>query len=215
MNETTMRPRPPVAPPRRGHRKRPIINATITRELDGIIYDCMVKTSLSQVYAKGDVTLVEILSDIGDILTATKFDIEKLDHRIVKILEGAPKTMNTFKEVWDYINVTGDPKSELIKLIESKEDHVEGKGLSTHDLTDILYEKLTNDYTKEELDAKFQIITDELHKAIIVLDRRIDGIDNRVTDLEEQNNMYLTRDPDEIPPRVKAGDIYGVIIREE
>jgi aspartyl/asparaginyl-tRNA synthetase len=75
----------------------------------------------------------------------------------------------------------------------------EGKGLSTHDLTDLLYLKLVNDYTKEELVEKFDII------------------ENRVTDLEI-NDSYpniAMSETDEAPATVKNGDIWYKVVTKD
>lgn len=142
----------------------------LTRKINNVIYEIMVKTNSNMVYVGEKDTLTEVLSKIADLLTENKENIDEVKKRYDEIISPSDDNPNegnkpsettgfkSFKEVWDYLNVNGEPKSELIRLIESKQASEEGKGLSENDFTDILYKKLLNDYTKEELDAKFDII---------------------------------------------------------
>ena len=117
-------------------------NIVLTRKLDGVVYEIMVKTVADMVYVDDSTTLTEKLYDIADLFTEYGNRQNELAEAYSKLVAGADENYNTFKEIWDYININGNPKSELIQLIESKQTSEEGKGLSTNDLTDVLYEKL-------------------------------------------------------------------------
>lgn len=153
----------------------------LTRKINNVIYEIMVKTNSNMVYVGETQTLTEVLSEIIDLLVTNKNQIKDIKKKYEEIVTPADGDITpdddkvsgfkSFKEVWDYLNINGDPKSELIRLIESKQSAEKGKGLSTNDFSDLLYEKLTNDYTKEQLDEKFKVIAtsqEELDKKITV-----------------------------------------------
>ena len=163
----------------------PVQKVILTRKFHNTVYELAVRTNTDAVFdAKYKYTVTEMLEDITNAL-----------------MEGCPEEFNTLKEIADYINVNGDPKSELIELIDNKVDKIEGKGLSTHDLTDVLYDKLVNGYTKEELDEKFEIITDELGN----IKTNIIEVEDRVQALEEKTNVEIGDAPAET---VKDNDIW-------
>lgn len=133
-------------------------NLILTKKLNGVIYELMVKTISDMVYTDEKTTLTETLNHIFELLTEFQEEYNALEESFNDIFKDSPETFRTFKEVWDYVNVNGDPKSDLIKMIESKQAAEEGKGLSTHDFDDILYAKLKYGYSKQELDDRFEII---------------------------------------------------------
>lgn len=133
-------------------------NLILTKKLNNVIYELMVKTNSDMVYTDEKTTLTETLNHIFELLTNFQGEYNELEESFKELVEDAPQTFRSFKEVWDYVNVNGDPKSALIKMIESKQAAEEGKGLSTHDFDDILYAKLKYGYSKEELDERFSII---------------------------------------------------------
>lgn len=135
-------------------------NTVLTKKLNNVIYELMVKTQSDMVYVDDSTTLTERLSEITDLLIQHEQNDVELKQSYEELVGDSNSNYNSFKEIWDYINVNGDPKSELIKLIDSKQASEEGKGLSECDFTTVLREKLVNDYTAKELDEKFQIIID-------------------------------------------------------
>lgn len=167
----------------------------ITKKLNNVLYEMIPKTHSDMVYVdkKYDVTLTEKLYDMCELLQSRKEDIDDIRVKYDEIVGGSPESFNTFKEVWDYVNINGDPTSELINLIESKQAAEEGKGLSTNDFTDYLYQKLKNGYSKEELDKKFNVI-----------DTRFERLEETI----EQNNEELNKKiDDEIDTREDEDDI--------
>lgn len=158
-------------------------NLVLTKKLNNVVYELMVKTNTDMVYVDDNHTLTEKLSDITDLLTDFHGDYDELKENFINVLQGAPETFNSFKEVWDYVNVNNNPKSALIQLIESKQAAEEGKGLSTNDFTDVMYEKLKNGYSRQELDDKFEIIIDQTTKTIEAFEeeiyKKIDEINKR------------------------------------
>lgn len=193
--------RPPVG-------KLPTKNVILTHEFNRILYALAVRTTTDAVYdSKYKYTLTEMLTDIASALTSNFEKIAEVSEAFNTLMKDCPEEFNTLKEIYDYINVNGDPKSALIELIDSKVDKEEGKGLSTHDFTDLLYEKLTNDYTKEQID---QFVADQAAATVEVSDRatiledRADAVEVRVEDLENANNMIVSSDV----PNVKDNDIW-------
>ena len=60
--------------------------------------------------------------------------------------EGVPETFDTIKEIYDYIKEHKEVATALNTAIANKVDKVEGKGLSTNDLTNELLTKLETAY---------------------------------------------------------------------
>ena len=170
----------------------------LTKKLDGVIYEMLVKTAANMVYVTPTMTLTEKLAQFTDDLLNINTKSDTLENKFADLLKDAPENFRTLKEVWDYVNVDGDPESALIKMIKGKQDAEAGKGLSTHDLTDILYEKLVNGYSPEELDEKFTLImTSQDQLAVKVenmgtylvdnintMNKTLEGFDNRIKDIE-------------------------------
>ena len=161
-------------------------NMVLTQKLDNTVYEMMPKTNSDMVYVDDETTLTERLYEISELFTEYGGKQDELKDAYLAIMDGADENYNSFKEIWDYININGEPKSELIKLIESKQNSEEGKGLSTHDLTDVLYEKIVNDYTKEELDEKFTIIFDDNDGFVATVNKKIADIENDISEINEE-----------------------------
>lgn len=176
----------------------------LTKKLNGILYELMVKTSTNNVYIDPDkkVTLTEKLGSIADDLLSLNEKSDTFENKFADLLRDAPETFNTFKEVWDYVNVNGDPESELIRMIKAKQDAEEGKGLSTHDLTDVLYEKLVNSYTNDELDALFDIVfkTEDEIKELVVksIEALHKTIDDEIEELRKSTTSSIESIAEEI-----------------
>lgn len=184
-------PHPHPHPPKPAPHDLPTKNVILTKEFNKVLYSLAVRTTTDAVFdTKYKYTLTEMLCDISDALITNFERIAQVSEAFNKLMENCPEEFDTLKEIADYIRVDGDPKSALINLIDSKVDKEEGKGLSTHDLTDILYEKLTNDYTKEQIDEMYdQVVT-------------------RVVTLEKKNNVYMNIDDPSVVPDVLDKDVW-------
>lgn len=176
-------------------------NTILTKKLNNIIYELLVKTSSDMVYTDSSTTLTETLSDISDILSTQNKSFEEVMSDIKALTKGADHLQDEIKEIYDYININGDPKSALIKMIEGKVDAEEGKSLTSNDFTDVLKEKLENGYTKEELDEKFLLVIDEIHKA------DTEGIVQRIDALEKRVNIVVSTD-DTAASKLPDGSIW-------
>ena len=172
-------------------------NTILTKKLNNIIYELLVKTSSDMVYTDSSTTLTETLSDIGDILSSQNKSFEEVMADIKALTKGADKLQDEIKEIYDYVNVNGDPKSALIKMIEGKVDAEEGKSLTSNDFTDVLKDKLENGYTKEELDKKFLVVIDEIHKTDAAgMVQRIDALEKRVNIVVSTDDTAASKLPD-------------------
>ncbi len=150
-------PRPPYKP--QPQKPIPTKNVVLSHKFGKTVYALAVRTTTDAVFdSKYKYTLTEMLADLSDALVSNLRKINSVSEKFDALMEGCPEEFDTLKEIVDYINVDGEnPHSRLLEILNNKVDKEEGKGLSTHDLTDILYEKIVNDYTKEQLDEKFDM----------------------------------------------------------
>lgn len=72
------------------------------------------------------------------------------DTQIANLVDSAPDTMNTLKELSDAISEHQDVTDALNAAIGNKVDKVDGKGLSTNDLTDTLKNQYDTAYTHSQ-----------------------------------------------------------------
>lgn len=130
-------------------------NLVLRKTIEGVLYDLMVKTVTDQVYTNDDTkTLTTIIDEINAAVAAKagSADLTALEERINNMIADAPEAYDTFKEISDYLSSHKSEYEALVKLASNKVDKEDGKGLSTNDFTDELATKLTELYTKLELD---------------------------------------------------------------
>lgn len=185
-------------------------NTVLTKKLNGIIYELLVKTCSDMVYTNETTTLTETLSDITDILATHNDNFINVANQIAALTGTDERILADLEDIWNYINVDGDPKSALIQLIDSKVEKVEGKGLSECDFTAILKDKLVNDYTKDELVDKFTIIANKDAQQ----DEQIADIYTKIDHIEGKDPTFIaTTDPtDPAIARLSDGAIWFHII---
>lgn len=169
-------------------------NTVLTKKLNNVLYELMVKTNSDMVYVDDSTTLTERLVQISDLFTAHELSYLELKKQFEEVVGDANSNFDSFREIWDYINVDGNPKSALIQLIDSKQASEEGKGLSECDFTTMLRDKLENDYTKEQLDEKFRIIIEEaapkeLIAKVEVLEKKPNTVVSETASGEDYNNL--------------------------
>lgn len=130
-------------------------NLVLRKTIEGVLYDLMVKTVTDQVYTNDDTkTLTTIIDEINAAVAAKagSADLTALEERINNMIADAPEAYDTFKEISDYLSSHKSEYEALVNLASNKVDKEDGKGLSTNDFTDELATKLTELYTKLELD---------------------------------------------------------------
>lgn len=115
-------------------------------KIEGVLQDIITKTTQDYVtvtYKGEEVTLAsalaDILADISNLPTDTGIDgkIEAAKTAVKEdIMGGAvPETLDTLKEIADYVEQHKEVAEALNEAIGNKVDKVEGKGLSTEDFT--------------------------------------------------------------------------------
>lgn len=116
--------------------------------LEGELYDLIAKSNGENVTVTYDgkeqtlsAALAAIFTSVTDLPTADGVD-SKISAAISELIDGAPETYDTLKEIADYIASHQDVSNALTEAIGKKVDKVEGKGLSTEDFTTALKEKL-------------------------------------------------------------------------
>ncbi len=96
--------------------------------------------------------LAEIYTSVSGVISASDVD-EKIGTAISGLINGAPETYDTLKEIADYIATDKTAMQTLNDAIGNKVTKEEGKGLSAEDFTTALKNKLDNmpDITAEDV----------------------------------------------------------------
>lgn len=121
-------------------------NAIMKAKINNAIVELMVKSGVENIYLPDGVTtlaskLTEIVSSIntinGEIAELpTSADVSSaISAAIDALIDGAPSTYDTLKEISDYIATHQSEYEAIVAAIAGKVDKVEGKGLSTEDYT--------------------------------------------------------------------------------
>ena len=122
-------------------------NAVLQMMIEQVLTDLMVKTSSGNVIVNADTgeTLTTRLASIAAAATtyATTSAMETyVGQRLSDLINGAPETADTLKELSDLISTNADVIEALNAAIGNKVDKVDGKGLSANDFTTALLNKL-------------------------------------------------------------------------
>ena len=126
----------------------PIKNAILRAYVEGILTDLMVRTNVDNITLDDDgiektlaVKLAEIISTLNN--KASQSDVaDAIATAVDDLINGAPSTYDTLKEIADYIADNEDVVAALNAAIGNKVDKVAGKGLSANDFTNALLSKL-------------------------------------------------------------------------
>ena len=119
-------------------------------KLEGEIKDLIAKSNGENVavtYNGKNETLSEALAEILASITALPTSegvVNTVTTEIAKVVDGAPESFDTLKEIATYIEEHQEVVDTLNAAIGNKVDKVEGKGLSTEDFTTALKNKLDN-----------------------------------------------------------------------
>lgn len=140
------------------------LKKTILKTLiEGQIVELMVKSKVDNIYLEDNTTtlatkLAEIIAELGT--KATTDDLNAAIEGVIKetevqkmidtsvstainnLIDGAPETYDTLREIAEYLASHGQEYTALVELVNTKVDKVEGKGLSTEDFTTELKAKL-------------------------------------------------------------------------
>ena len=139
-------------------------NLVLRKEINGVLYDLMVKTVADQVYTSENISLTAALANLKSSVDekAATSDLTALETRFNALIQDAPEAYDTLKEIANYISTHTSEYEALLAISNKKVDKVDGMGLSHNDLTDELAQKLNDIYDKATLDEKFNGITERL-----------------------------------------------------
>lgn len=116
--------------------KKAIVKAKIENEL----VELLVKSGVENIYMEDGTTtlaskLATMVTDISERAKSTDVAAQ-IQAAIDDLINGAPATYDTLKEIADYLATHQDEYTALVQTVAGKVDKVEGKGLSTNDFTD-------------------------------------------------------------------------------
>ena len=122
-------------------------NAVLQMMIEQVLTDLMVKTQAGNVIVNADTgeTLTTRLASIAAAATnyATTSQMQTyVGERLSELINGAPETADTLKELNDLIQSNAGVIETLNAAIGNKVDKVDGKGLSANDFTTALLNKL-------------------------------------------------------------------------
>lgn len=121
-------------------------NAIMKAKINNAIVELLVKSGVENVYlTDGTTTLASKLTEIVSSINTINGEIAELptssdvstaiSNAIDALIDGAPATYDTLKEISDYIATHQSEYEAIVAAIAGKVDKVEGKGLSTEDYT--------------------------------------------------------------------------------
>ena len=189
-------------------------------KIEGVLRDIIAKTTgeyVTVTYKGSETTLsnvlASILADISNLPTDTGIDakIEAAKTAVKSDIMGwaVPETLDTLKEIADYVEQHKEVAEALNEAIGNKVDKVEGKGLSTEDFTTEFKAILENLPTITADD-----VTNWNNKVDKVEGKGLstnDFTDELKAKLEGMNGVrYGT----EIPEDIKDGELFVQIVTE-
>lgn len=133
---------------------------------------------------KPSYTAAEVGADVAGAAQSVKTEVkEYTDNKISNLINGAPETLDTLKEVADAIAANNSVTSALNAAIGNKVDKIIGKGLSTKDFTADYETKLKSIATGAEVNVQADWN---------VLDTNSDAyIKNKPTSIKNPNSLNI------------------------
>lgn len=126
-------------------------NVALQTLINGVLTDIMVQTGSDNVIVNSSTgetlanRLTQLATDISNAvaggITPSQVD-QKISAAISALINDAPETYDTLKEIADYISSNETAMNALNAAIGNKVDKVTGKGLSANDFTNALLTKL-------------------------------------------------------------------------
>ena len=127
----------------------PSKNSILKGIVNGQVTELYPKTSADNTFLASGTSVETALSTMPTTETVNGLISAAID----ALIDGAPSTYDTLKEISDYIATHGSEYEALVTLVDGKQDKETGKGLSTNDYTDAEKTKLAgidagaNNYT--------------------------------------------------------------------
>lgn len=126
-------------------------NAILKMKVEGILKEIWLKSGATDIVVDegtGETLATRLASIASDLESAvaggvTTAQVNSLiSAAIDDLINGAPATYDTLKEIADYLASHQNEYTALVQTVGTKVDKVEGKGLSTNDFTTALMNKL-------------------------------------------------------------------------
>ena len=127
----------------------PSKNSILKGIVNGQVTELYPKTAANNVFLTSGTDVETAMTTIPTTETVEGLISAAID----ALIDGAPSTYDTLKEISDYIATHGSEYEALVTLVDGKQDKETGKGLSTNDYTDAEKTKLAgidagaNNYT--------------------------------------------------------------------
>ena len=127
----------------------PSKNSILKGIVNGQVTELYPKTAANNVFLNSGTDVETALGTMPTTDTVNSLISAAID----ALIDGAPSTYDTLKEISDYIATHGSEYEALVTLVNGKQDKETGKGLSTNDYTDAEKTKLAgieagaNNYT--------------------------------------------------------------------
>ena len=126
-------------------------NVVLQTLIEGVVTEIMVRTGADNVIVNSSTNetlatrLAQLATDINNAVAAgiTSEQVDaKISAAISALINEAPETYDTLKEIADYITANETAVEALNAAIGNKVDKVDGKGLSTNDFTTAMLTKV-------------------------------------------------------------------------
>lgn len=177
-------------------------NTILTKKLNNVVYELLVKSSADMVYTDENTTLTDTLSNITDVLTNHNNSITDVMGQLTNICGDVTAIENEITEIWRFLN-DHETDEGIAQLLNGKVDKEAGKGLSQCDFTQFFKDKLQNDYSREELNAKFEEMLSQ------ITELAPSNLVDRVNALESKPSLVISDSEDsEVVENLPDGSIW-------
>lgn len=149
--------------------------------------------------------LAEIFTGVSELPTSEDVTAT-VKEEIAKLVDGAPESFDTLKEIADYIAEDKTAASALVEVIGGKVDKVDGKGLSTEDFT-TEFKGVLEQITAEKIaewDAKADAVNATTSKAGLM----------SAADKAKLDGLNGVRVGSEIPEDLKNGELFIRVVTD-
>lgn len=168
------------------------IKFILTKKLNGVIYELMVKTTTHMVYTEDGYTLTELLNDLLLRIAGLEQGRMETNNRLTRIInqiDGMSERLNELEQYWK------NQDNALEKLREI----VTTTCLTHDDISKELIQKLKDSYSKEEIDT----IVDKINEKL-----------SNISDIGTIEDQIIAGDTINAPESLRDGGIYIYIVKE-
>ena len=189
-------------------------NAVLRGIIEGVLTDLMVKTKVDNVYVDDTTTLAaklsEIIASLNSKVTTSAMNAA-ISQAVNDLINGAPNTYDTLKEISDYISAHEDVVDALNSAIGDKADKITVQSLQNA-LNALGSMASKNTVTESDLDSslknKINAASNGTHshnnKSVL------DGITaEKVSEWDGKGNLYIQAQQ---PANMGANDLWAMLI---